>query len=334
MSGTTVNLLDPVLFYQNPANINQPQNDTASITGNMTNCRGCNTNLTSNNPASQYQRQRLIQNTVRVRSSLYTMNLAGLSGYQKPLSTWQPIDQNGTIYYAPPNVYWNQMSDRAQPSNQTVKTASGTSYHGSSVRHTITRLRPGALSPGGVGCDIKHNSYDRYLNRLKGKGPLRRGIIPSNYGDPIIFNKAYPIYGGKTFKSSIINGCDCPDVNNKEADLRIYGSALNSLQDQILSVTYTFNVGDYVWAKKLYLSSNALYKAEIIDITNGMFTIKFVDDGTTEITTSSELLIYFDCNCSNLPVNKPILEDATSLAQFNAESEAFCANIHNYTSFV
>ena len=34
---------------------------------------GCNRNLSSSNPASQYQRLKIIQNTVRVPSSLYTM---------------------------------------------------------------------------------------------------------------------------------------------------------------------------------------------------------------------------------------------------------------------
>ena len=74
------------------------------------------------------------------------------------------------------------MSDRPRPARQVTKVASGTSYHTSSTRHTITRLRPVAMSPGGVGVDIKHNSYDRYLNRLKGKTVLRRGIVLPTFG--------------------------------------------------------------------------------------------------------------------------------------------------------
>ena len=34
-------------------------------------------------------------------------------------------------------------------------------------------MRPGSTSAPGVGVDIKHNSYDRYLAKLKGRGPLR-----------------------------------------------------------------------------------------------------------------------------------------------------------------
>ena len=174
-------------------------------------CRGCNNNLTSNDPASQYQRQKLIQNTVRVKSSLFTMNLAALTTYQTPNSTYKLVDVSGNSYIVSPGVNWNQMSDRREPHIQVVKTGAGSGYHSSSTKHTITANRPGAMSPGGAGVDIKHNSYDRYLNRLKGKAPVRRGVIPPTFGLPYIpFNRADPIYGGKIMKTSIVNGCNCP----------------------------------------------------------------------------------------------------------------------------
>ena len=258
-------------------------------------CRSCNKNLTSNDPASQYQRQKIIQNTVRVPSSLYTMNLAGLSAYQKPLNTPQFVEQNGSGYIAPAKVNWNQMSDRPKPANQLTKVASGTSYHTSSTRHTITRLRPGAMSPGGVGVDIKHNSYDRYLNRLKGKTVLRRGIVPPTFGVDLPFNNAFPVYGGKTVKMAIINGCDCSDTGDQ--DQLIYGSTLNAIQDKILDLKYVFNIGDFVWGKK-YKTDTILYKGEIVDIENGQYVVHF-DDVTTTLPYC-ELVIYFDCNnCVN-----------------------------------
>ena len=161
-------------------------------------CRGCNNNLTSNDPASQYQRQKIIQNTVRVQSSLFTMNLAALSAYERPNLTYKVVDVSGNSYIVSPGVNWNQMSDRKEPHIQVVNTGAGSGYHSSSTKRTITSSRPGAMSPGGVGVDIKHNSYDRYLNRLKGKAPVRRGVIPANFGTPYIpFNRADPIYGGK-----------------------------------------------------------------------------------------------------------------------------------------
>jgi hypothetical protein len=298
---TTIDLSAPPLFYQNPINILQTNNGISQYDQSPISfsCRGCNLNLTSSDPASQYQRQKIIQNTVRVYASLYSMNLAGLSAYTKPLNRYQSIEQNGMFYLAPPGVNWNQMSDRPVPSVQVVKTGSGSAYGASSTRHTIVRNRPGAMSPGGVGVDIKHNSYDRYLNRIKGKGPLRRGPIPRTFGQPIPFNRADPIYGGKTVKTSIINDCDCPILtnnNNNIADNRIYGEKVNALQDEILAVHYTFNVGDYVWALS-NVNGTKFSKAQIVSIDGNNVVIQFTD-GSLMSTTIDKISIYFECNCN------------------------------------
>ena len=263
------------------------------------NCKGnqgCNKNMASNDPATQYQRQKIIQNTVRVKSSLYTMNLAALSVYQRPKTTYGLVilADGGSSYIVPPGVNWNQMSDRKEPHVQVVKSGSGSTYGASSTRHTITRLRPGALSPGGTGVDIKHNSYERYLNRLKGKGPVRRGPIPPTYGSPYIpFNRALPIYGGKTIKTSIVSGCDCPISDNLPTnDILLYQNS--NTQNEIYNVTYTFHVGDLVWAKKI--TSLVFEKGTIKEITEGLYTVVFTDE-TEIITIKFELLPYFDCNC-------------------------------------
>ena len=171
--------------------------------------RSCNPNFPNKTQTSvsgttssdQYQKLKLIQNTVRVYGSLYTANIGPLSSYSKPISD----PQNG--FYG---VCWNQMSDRPIPSKQplTIPTGYNTSMN---RKHTsVTSSKPGSQTPGGIGCDIKHNSYDRYLNRLKGKGPLRRGIITPAFGNPIPFNVAFPVFGGKTTKTNIVNGCKCP----------------------------------------------------------------------------------------------------------------------------
>jgi len=327
-----INLLSPVLFYQNPVDIYQTQEGSTQVDGSACgygSCRGCNNNLASNDPASQYQRQKLIQNTARVYASLYTMNLAGLSSYQKPLNYPQLVQQDGTPYVAAARVNWNQMSDRARPAHQKTKVASGSTYHTSSTRHTITRHRPGAMSPGGVGVDIKHNSYDRYLNKLKGRATLRRGIIPPNYGAPIPFNRAAPIYGGKIVKTSIINGCDCPDIgDNSIQDKRIYGADVNAIQDKILSVKYKFNIGDFVWARK-YNNDTTLYKGEIIEIINDNYTVKF--DDITRILAYCDMIIYFDCdNCSGgeISLQKILTTDFPYQRQFatlfNSDENIYC----------
>jgi hypothetical protein len=129
-----------------------------------------------NSDSAKYIQQKIIQNTVRVSSSNHTMNLASLSSYKYPLSEPQTVQQAGSFYIVPSKTYWNQMSDRPTPSIQKNKVASGSTYHSSSTRHSITIDRPGAMSPGGIGVDIKHNSYDRYLNKLKGRSSLRKNI--------------------------------------------------------------------------------------------------------------------------------------------------------------
>ncbi len=265
-------------------------------------CRGCNQNLTSNNPATKYQIQKLIQKTVRVPSSLYSMNLAGLNVYQAPIKKYQIIENSGTPYVISPGVNWNQMSDRKEPHIQVVNSGSGSTYHSSSTKRMITRCRPGALSPGGVGVDIKHNSYDRYLNRIKGKGPLRRGRIPKIFESPYIpFNRAYPIYGDKLFKTAIVSGCDCPEPK-KEETLLENAFAKNEFQDKIYKVTYEFQVNQIVYAFKN--NSKEISKAIILSIVGDVYTIKFLDDNLIEYKAKGDLLIYKDDTCE--PIKKAI----------------------------
>ena len=247
--------------------------------------RVCDTNLTSNSPANQYQRLKIIQNTVRVYSSLYTSNLGPLNAYV------QPTD-------ATYGVCWNQMSDRPVPSVQKTVIPTGTNSSINRKHTSVTSSRPGCQVPGGIGCDIKHNSYDRYLNRLKGKGPLRRGKIPANFGSPIPFNPAFPVYGGKTTKTNIVNGCDCPIESKKlnlKQDIQIYN---NPLWQPDPASNYSFSVGQYVYAIQV---GNSYYtRAIILSISDGIYTIEF-DNGTVQtVTNINSLLIYFPCNCNGL----------------------------------
>ena len=54
-------------------------------------------------------------------------------------------------------------------SDQTVLSTSIATVptRGNSLKSTITSLRPGAMTPGGKGVDIKHGSYARYLAQKK-----------------------------------------------------------------------------------------------------------------------------------------------------------------------
>jgi len=242
--------------------------------------RLCNTNLTGSTPADQYQRLKLIQNTVRIYGSLYTANLGPLNAYKKPIT-----DPNNNFY----GVCWNQMSDRPVPSVQKATIPTGIASSMNRKHTSVTSSRPGCQTPGGIGCDIKHNSYDRYLNRLKGKGPLRRGVVPPNFGKPIPFNRAFPVYGGKTMKTNIVNGCNCD--SNPTQNILIYN---NPLWQPYPSANYEFNVGVYVYAIKD--GTDYYSKALVIEVNNGVYTIQF-DDGTIQFVENvNDLLIYYPCN--------------------------------------
>ena len=133
--------------------------------------------------------QKRIWNTVRVPASEYTMNLASLSVYQEP--------SNDPKYS---KVNWNQMSDRALPSNSNITTKVVVPSHGNSTKFSITKERPGSQRSGGTGVDIKHGSYARYLARLKGKGPLRtQKTTVTNI----------PLQGNKTKSYGIVKSRSC-----------------------------------------------------------------------------------------------------------------------------
>jgi hypothetical protein len=160
--------------------------------------RKCNSNLTSNTKFSQYQRLKIIQNTVRIPSSIYLMNLSTLNTLD---NTPNPQKEG---------LRWNQMSDRVIPHYQ---------------KKTITRLRPSSLSPGGYGVDIKHNSYNRFLNKIKGN-ILKRGKFTFNNNNDI------------NVKTSIISNCNCNDnyklINDDE------------IQQPIFNTMFSFYVGEFV----------------------------------------------------------------------------------------
>ena len=255
--------------------------------------RSCNPNFPNRTqtsiggftPADQYQKLKLIQDTVRVYGSLYVANLGPLTAYKKPIS-------NPDLGFY--GVCWNQMSDRPVPSVQRASIPTGYAT-AMNRRHTsVTSSKPGSQTPGGKGCDIKHNSYDRYLNRLKGKGPMRRGVVPPNFGKPIPFNPAFPVYGGKTMKTNIVDaGCDCPVTNSSKPVLKIYD---NPIWQPYPTSSYGFSVGTYVYAIQ---SGNDFYtRAIVTNITNGVYTIEF-DNGVVQIETNvNNLLVYFPCNCN------------------------------------
>ena len=225
--------------------------------------RGCNTQINNRTqksvigfaPYEQYQKQKLIQNTVRVPSSLYIANLAPLSAYKPAI-----LSPDEGLY----GVNWNQMSDRPVA---------------------------GIQLSGGKGCDIKNNSYIRYLNRLKGKGVLRRGAVNDTFGNSIEFNRSSPIYGGKTLKTNIVSGHNCTlNKTCSEQNAIIYN---NPFWQPYPTSKVGFEVGDFVYAIK---GGNTYYnKAVVLEIDeNDIYTIQFEDE-SIQTNTVHELRVYFPC---------------------------------------
>jgi hypothetical protein len=222
--------------------------------------RTCDNHLTGSTPAEQYQRLKIIQNTVRVPSSLYTDSKASLSVYKRPL-------------LVNANVNWNQMSDQPIPSTQKT-TGYNPTFKGS--------IMPGGLSPGGVGCDIKHNSYDRYLRKLKGKGPLRRGKLHTYTADDM-----HRMYGGKNIKTNLISSCKC----DNESDVMIYENP--AWQPEPI-INIALEIGQKVYA--IEAGDTSYSSATILDIQDGIVTVQFENGNTQTITNTNDIKLYFKCS--------------------------------------
>ena len=100
-------------------------------------------------------RNKIIYNQVGYEGSLYVNNIATLHVLDKCCDD-TPKTSKG-------------QSDRNQPAVQRKLNYS-----------RGPKLRPGMLNPGGKNIDVKHNSYDRYLARKKGKHLVNNNIKFSN----------------------------------------------------------------------------------------------------------------------------------------------------------
>ena len=143
------------------------------------------------NTLDQIQKQ--IQNVVQVQSSEYTMNKAAIN-------TYDPTFYNNKGEIIAPH----QQSDRGVPHGMPYQNYSP---HSSSTFRSLTRLRPNVSSAPTIakGVDIKHNNYDRYLNRIKGRGPLKAS---SNSSAMLANTRPSALYGAKNTKFSIVQ-CRC-----------------------------------------------------------------------------------------------------------------------------
>ena len=107
--------------------------------------------------------QKRIQNQVRVPQSQFISVLSSvtISGGKTNL----PINNPNLGFFG---VNQNQSSDRNRLHIQTRFVPS----RGNSTKSSLTRHRPGSMGPAGknaIGVDEKHNSYARYLGRIKSR---------------------------------------------------------------------------------------------------------------------------------------------------------------------
>jgi hypothetical protein len=255
------------------------KNHTYSMMNVNKSCRGCYKNISSDDPAMINQRQKIIQKVVRINSSLYTMNIAGLNVYQSPSQNYQIVEQAGSNYIIPPGLNWNQMSDRSRPARQIVKTGSGSTYGSSSLRGTKVSNRPGAMSPGGSGVDIKHNSYERYLNRIKGKGLLKKGKVKIDDGQKMT--------GGKDSRLAIVNNCFCEKDKNINMNKNINLNNMAEFNDVMYDVKYNFEENQNILVRKNKYNK-IWYKGIIIGIFDNIYLIDFGNGIPEEIN----ILVY------------------------------------------
>lgn len=95
--------------------------------------------------------------------------------------------------------YLRNQSDRIQvhyPKNNNIPT------HGNSTKSSITSNKPGSMSAGGKGVDVKHGSYSRYLAKIKANNIINNKMGPFNHLNKEIVNN-------KLFRFSIVNTRNC-----------------------------------------------------------------------------------------------------------------------------
>lgn len=129
------------------------------------------TRCTGNCLTNSITEQKQIWKQVRVPSSLYMMNKSAFVIGSNRLSF---ANNKNNI------LNGNQSSDQNKFANQNHPNPT----RGNSLKSTLTSLKPGACAPGGVGVDIKHNSYARYLGRKKAGNLKTENIsVTSKHGN-------------------------------------------------------------------------------------------------------------------------------------------------------
>lgn len=169
--------------------------------------------------------ERKIQNQSRMPESQYQDAYKAVTVAQDILSfkgDKKDFYNMSSKIWSNPNYLRNQ-SDRSTPSRSGAYTSPGNRSQafgddlkmpgyvnvptrGNSTTSTITGNRPGAMTPGGQGVDVKHGSYHRYLAKKKGFILSKNRVDIETTPRPLEGeNNMYFFRKNPAYKSSTIN---------------------------------------------------------------------------------------------------------------------------------
>ena len=189
-------------------------NPGIEISNNIVQCKSCGASTSDCSSVTLYYTEKIIQNQVRVPESqkMDVLNALAIGSDYLNYKRVQFDNNNnnncygGSLPWGDKNSLRNH-SDRRNPSSMIYTNVSS---RGNSVTGSITRNRPGSMTPGGIGVDVKHGSYDRYLGKLKSK------YLIANNNDADPNSKSWnqdggrrrPAMNNKSFRFSIVsNNC-------------------------------------------------------------------------------------------------------------------------------
>jgi hypothetical protein len=152
------------------------------------------------------QREKQIQNQVGVESSqmmdVKSAFTIGEDLMKKP-RTYSKFEN------VLPNYPFRNLSDRSVGSNSAIKFHNNVPTRGSSTVSSVTSNKPGSSAPGGIGVDVKHGSYARYLGKLKASN-IQSDETTQPYTPPTIkAGRLRPAVNNKSYRFSIINTKNC-----------------------------------------------------------------------------------------------------------------------------
>ena len=120
--------------------------------------------------------QKRIQNQSRASQGRYIDNKNAVvvaSNFLNFTGDRVEVLNDSTLQWGKPYNLRNQsdqvLPSRSKPNYLSQFTNINVSSRGNSVKSTTTANKPGASTPGGKGVDVKHGSYQRYLDKKKGK---------------------------------------------------------------------------------------------------------------------------------------------------------------------